>query len=65
MYCYCYCYCYCICHVYDSGEDESIELYDLKDEKEAITHFEKKYVNVGVKLYQFSCNTGPRKSLNG
>ena len=41
----------------------AVESYEVKDEDEAITHFERKYVSVGVKLYQFSCNLGPRKSL--
>ena len=45
-------------------ENLSVELYELKDEKDAITHFERKYVNVGVKLYQFSCHLGSRKLLN-
>lgn len=47
-----------------ADENLSVELYELKDEKEAITHFERKYVNVGVKLYQFSCHLGSRKLLN-
>ena len=51
------------CFVFHVDDSESIELYQLNDEKEAITHFERKYVNVGVKLYQFSCNLGSRKSL--
>ena len=45
-------------------ENLSVEFYELKDEKDAITHFERKYVNVGVKLYQFSCHLGSRKLLN-